>query len=297
MPTTSPARPGLVTDSSQAEPARTLPNGAVQWICRSATFVVVMSRVAAGTVLERKAGDQPDEYIVLLPQGMGASVAAEGAVIDSEGDALLIVPPGDSTVTAAADGWVYQVFSHHAADLCAVAEHQDVYGPGVPDVRALETWPEPVGGYKLRHYRLADHARQDNPMRLFRTRHLMVNVFTPSKAPRDIRKMTPHSHADFEQGSLAVQGNWVHHLRYPWIPDMTQWHEDEHLAVGSPSVMVITPNVIHTSQSVGTPPLQLVDIFAPPRDDFSLKPGLVCNADEYPLPDRLKDQAAAAVAA
>ncbi len=124
-------------------------------------------------------------------------------------------------------------------------------------------------------------------MRLFRTQHLMVNIFLPSKAPRDVRKMTPHSHADYEQGSLALRGEYIHHLRYPWVPDMTTWKDDEHVKVGSPSLIIMPPPVVHTSQSLGESGMRLVDIFAPPRDDFSLKPGLVCNADEYPLPSRL----------
>jgi hypothetical protein len=45
----------------------------------------------------------------------------------------------------------------------------------------------------------------------------------------------------------------------------------------------IPPNVVHTSRNIGGPGW-LIDVFAPPRVDFSTKPGLVCNADEYPMP-------------
>ena len=91
------------------------------------------------------------------------------------------------------------------------------------------------------------------------------------------------SHTDFEQASLALEGTYVHHMRWPWTPDMTTWKDDTAAEMASPSVLVIPPKVIHTSRNVGGPGF-LVDIFSPPRLDFSAKPGLVCNADEYPLP-------------
>jgi len=272
-------------------------DGSKHWITRAANFVVVATKAAAGATLRRSAAQQSDEYMLLLPEAVGARIAAGAESVASEGDTLTIVPPGDSEVLVTGGGWVYRVFSAKAADLLAQADNAARYAGGAPGVAPLETWPMPVGGYRLRHYALADHVRSDTTMRLFRSRHLMLNVFLPNKAPRDLRKMTPHSHADFEQGSLAVSGSYVHHVRYPWTPDLTAWRADEHEAVASPSLLVVPPTVIHTSQSIGESGMRLVDIFAPPRDDFSLKPGLVCNADEYPLPDRLHGMAAPANAA
>ena len=264
-------------------------DGTRHWVIRGGTFVVVATQALEGAVLARSAAEQPDEYMVLLPEVTRARVAAGADTVSSDGDSLSILPPGASSVIAAGAGWIYRVFSHRAKDLAARASNAADYADGAPELAPLEYWPEPVGGFKLRHYRLAEHARSDTTMRLFRSTNLMINVFLPGQAPRDVRKMTPHSHADFEQGSLALRGSYVHHLRYPWTPDMPSWREDEHARIGSPSLCLMPAKVIHTSQSVGEPPMQLVDIFSPPRDDFSLKPGLVCNADEYPLPQRLAD--------
>lgn len=272
-------------------------DGSRHWVTRGANFVVVASHAAPGATLARDAIAQADEYMVLLPQGTPARVSAADAVVACEGDDLVIVPPGASTVTVTQGGWLYRIFSRRADDLTARATNAPDYADGAPHVAPLVDWPTPVGGYKLRHYRLAEHARADTTMRLFRSTNLMVNVFLPGTSPRDVRKMTPHSHADFEQGSLALRGSYVHHLRYPWTADLPSWREDEHDRIDAPSLIVIAPKVIHTSQSVGQPPMQLVDIFAPPRDDFSLKPGLVCNAAEYPLPQRLNDAVPAAEAA
>jgi hypothetical protein len=265
--------------------------GTLHWVARGGNFVVVATLAVAGAVLARTASEQADEYMVLLPEGTAARISAGSDAVASEGDSLTILPPGASTVTVQQAGWLYRIFSKRAQDLAVRASNARDYADGATDVAPLVDWPAPQGGFRLRHYRLAEHARTDTTMRLFRSTNLMVNVFLPGKAPRDVRKMTPHSHADFEQGSLALRGSYVHHLRYPWTPELPSWREDEHGRIGAPSLIVIPPKVIHTSQSVGEPPMQLVDIFSPPRDDFSLKPGLVCNAAEYPLPQRLKDAA------
>ncbi len=59
---------------------------------------------------------------------------------------------------------------------------------------------------------------------------------------------------------------------------------DEHEECGSPSVAIIPPRVIHTSASIDPGTNLLVDIFSPPRHDFSNMAGWVLNADEYPQP-------------
>lgn len=252
------------------------------WVTRGANFVVVVSQARAGDTLDR---DNGDEYVLLLPDtpGLGARVQAGGATLDAEGDSLTVVPPGRSRITVRGQGLVVRIFSSDATDLLALADNAATYATPNPDAAPLVAWPDPVGGFKLRHYRLADYAKEGSNLRVFRTCKLMVNPLMKRMVARDVHTLSPHSHTDFEQGSLALSGTYVHHMRYPWGPDMDLWREDEAGEMGSPSLLVVPPKVIHTSRNIGAEPGVLVDIFAPPRMDFSRK-GVVCNADEYPMP-------------
>jgi mannose-6-phosphate isomerase-like protein (cupin superfamily) len=244
-----------------------------------------MSAVEPGAVLSRS--DHPDEYMVLLG-GVAATIKAGAETIEAAPESLTIVPPGPSEVVAKGAGHLVRVLSNRAADLLAKADNAATYADGAGEIAPLVSWPDPPGGFKLRNYKPFDYDKPDTNMRLFRCTNLMINVLTKRSAPRDVKKLSPHAHDDFEQASLLLEGDYIHHLRYPWVPDMSQWRPDEHLEIASPSVIVIPPKVVHTSRNVGDKRSWLIDIFAPPRLDFSRKPGLVLNADEYPMPAGLQ---------
>lgn len=267
------------------------------WVARGANFVVTLTQAADGARLVRD--DQPDEHMVVLVD-CAATFRTGGDTAEVPADSLVIVPPGASELRVHGRGQVLRVFSHRAADLAAVASNAETLEPWIhaaeaaagaagPDaviagVAPLVPWPAPHGGFRLRHYPLAAHTRADSNMRIFRCTNLMLNVMTPRPVARDMHKLSPHAHADYEQGSLALKGQWVHHLRYPWVPDMTAWRDDEHAEVGSPSLTVIPPKVVHTSRNTNDGGAWLIDIFAPPRLDFASQPGKVANEHDYPLP-------------
>jgi hypothetical protein len=278
--------PGELTDSLAAyylpnDERAVLENGIPNWHCHASNFVVVFSRLTAGQRLE-VTGNEDEYFVIVANGGCPATVTAGGEKAEIGEDSVAIVPPGDSVVEAAGDGYLWRVFSrdsHVYAEQVANALPVNSDAP----VAALVPWPEPVGGYKLRTYRTADHPNPATPARIFRSRNLMVNLIRKRDVLRPPANLTPHSHDDFEQASIVSVGEWVHHIRRPWGVDSTRWAADEHVRVPSPSVSVIRTQDVHTSQNL-TPEAQIIDVFGPPRLDFSRK-GLVINADEYPMPE------------
>jgi len=256
--------------------------GSKTWITRGQNFVVSYSRLVAGDELRRPDGQ--DEYVAILHQdGAAVTVSAGGEQVAAKGQSLVVVPAGESAIIADQPTDVVRVFDIRTEDLAALASNADDYEEPHPRVAPLEIWPEPTDGDKLRVYALDAIAPEPGRFgRIFRTRTLMINYMYPTEGPRDVSKLSPHHHDDFEQGSLAVRGEFIHHIRTPWTPDMNQWRDDEHTPVGSPSLAIIPPPTVHTTRATGGGSNILIDIFSPPREDFSDQPGWVLNAAEYP---------------
>lgn len=276
------------SDLGTGDPDETTPGGSSTWYFRGHNFVLAWTELAAGDVLERH--DQPDEYVAILPyEECGVEVRAAGETETVSGKAVVMVPPGAGAITGTTGCTVVRLFSSRTGDMMAKARNRDAYARPHPNTKPFEPWPDPPEGLRIRAYRLADlEVTQDSirPGRIVRCTTFMINFLAPRIGPRDPNTLSPHDHDDFEQCSLAVEGEYVHHLRTPWGRRRSEWREDRHLRCGSPSVAVIPPPMIHTSEAVGSGTNQLIDIFCPPRLDFSLTPGRVLNEDTYPLPNQ-----------
>lgn len=256
--------------------------GAKTWLIRSQNAIVAYSKAADGATFTR--ADQPDEYVLMLPgHDTAARVDWGGQVTEVPAFSIAFVPAGASIVTVRGAGEVVRIFTTQAEDLAAACANAAAYAEDHPNVAPLTPWPAPNGGRKVRVYSLDVPPAPGRFGRIWRGETLMVNFLDPQVGPRDITKLSPHHHDDFEQCSLALEGTFMHHLRWSWTPDMRMWRDDRHEECGSPSVLVIPPPAIHTSRGIGAGVNQLVDIFCPPRMDFSQKPGWVLNADDYPI--------------
>lgn len=256
--------------------------GARTWLTRAQNFLVAQSEMQPGSALAR--AGQIDEYVLLLPdRETPALVEANGKTVEVDGFSLVILPPGDSRITLPKGGRATRIFSTRSDDLNALCSNAESYAEPHPNVTPLELWPEPAGGFRIRVYSLDVPKTPGRFGRIFRCTTLMVNYLDEQVGPRDTTKLSPHHHDDFEQGSLALDGAFTHHLRWPWTTNLSVWRDDEHALVRSPSLTVIPPPAIHTSRGMEPGINQLVDIFSPPRVDFA-RQGWVLNADEYPMP-------------
>lgn len=256
------------------------------WYARGQNFIVAVTEADPGAVLERQ--NQPDEYVVLLEApDANIEASANGESVSIPGYSIVMMPPGESTITVPNGGRIVRLFTTQSDDLAAKCANAASYREPHANIPPFQAWPDPVGGFRIRHYSLNVPAEEGRFGRIFRCTTFMVNFFEPQVGQRDTTLLSPHHHDDFEQCSLALQGSYMHHIRWPWTKNMAEWREDNHELCGSPSICVIPPPSIHTSRWLDDGENQLVDIFSPPRIDFSNQEGWVLNASDYPAPGKV----------
>ena len=224
------------------------------------------------------------EIIILLPE-TGARLSGDHQG-DLPGHAIAILPAGNYAVEKVGTGDVY-ILATDRSDAAGGADTVNASAYAVPDerVRAVGAPYARVAFLdQIRIYRIEDVAiPPDNGRLRFIQSETMSLNWVEYDGARDRGALSPHAHADAEQATLAIDGSFVHHLRTPWGRDAEAWREDQHLVAGPASVVIIPPEIIHTTEGSGDGRHVLVDVFAPPRQDFIAR-NWVFNAGEYAAP-------------
>lgn len=223
-----------------------------------------------------------DETLLIFPDEGGELSTASGKY-PIPARALVIVTPGQIDIRLDGPGSAYALTTAATVPSPAQAINAAVYQQPDPRVTPLDPALRQAAPAReaVRIYEIDKIPFPvGNPrLKLLRTATMSIN-WVEYDGPRNRAQLSPHAHTDFEQGSLAIAGNFIHHIRTPWKADANQWREDQHIEAAADSVLVIPPELIHTTEGVGPGRHVLIDIFAPPREDFIAK-GWVHNADEY----------------
>ena len=257
-------------------------SGARHWLARSQNFSVEWIEARRGPASVAIVSEY--ETLVLL-FGAAARIEAGAATVTARPRSVCILPAGAGAIELASGGQCVVLASQRSDIDAATAINASHFR--TPDARIAP----PTPAYRRRTDPGAIvvididtiKAPADNPrLKMLQSATLSIN-WVEYVGARDRRALSPHSHADLEQGSLALAGRFVHHLREPWGRDADLWRDDRHLTVGSPSLLVVPVNMIHTSEGIEAGPHLLIDVFAPPRRDFIAK-GWVANASDYEAP-------------
>jgi hypothetical protein len=201
------------------------------------------------------------------------------------GRSVVVVPPGPVRIEFVEAGCLLQVFSSVAADVLDRSINAESYRSPAPNVEIHNGQVSVERSIKL--YRLSEYPNAgDRFGSIFRSTNLMVNVIDDCIGARDATKLSPHFHADFEQLSIQTVGEFCHHVRTPWTPNLNAWSEDRHYTMRGPGAAVFPPPLVHTSEATGLGLNRLIDAFSPPREDFMAKQGWVLNAKEYEPEER-----------
>ncbi|WP_205926108.1 hypothetical protein [Rhizobium sp. P38BS-XIX] len=222
------------------------------------------------------------ETILILPES-GATLASDFETADIAARSIAVVPAGSARLTLPEGARAYALTTARIGtdplNVVNSTDYQTLDERVLPIAKPMERLAKDER--QIRVYPVDEVPFPDgNPrLKFFQSATMSIN-WVEYDGQRDRTKLSPHSHDDFEQGSLAITGDFVHHIRTPWASNAELWREDQHIEASAGSMAIIPPELIHTTEGVGPGQHILIDVFAPPRTDFIAK-GWVFNAGDY----------------
>jgi hypothetical protein len=248
------------------------------WSGRGQNFLVDWVDVTAAGAAFRSASEH--EAMLLFPD-MGGQVRVGRTMTAIPPRAVCILPAGAFEATLNAPGLIVALFSDFSAERASTAGNAAEYVRANARVAPVDTpyHRASAEGARVIEVDRIEPAAGRPRLKMIQSATMSIN-WVEYEGERDRTKLSPHSHEDFEQGSLAIHGAYLNHLRLPWGPDATAWREDLHVGAPEKSLTVIPPGIIHTTEGVGPGRHLLIDIFAPARADF-IEKGWIANSGDY----------------
>jgi hypothetical protein len=270
---------------NRCDPTVAWNSGAKAWAFRGQNMVVNYATVDHDDSLDVHTDDE--YFVLVLTESTNLEITHEATTPVANGQAGVVVPAGTSRLevnetTGPDRATIVTVFATDPGHRHPHAINDTSYlelDPNVAPTAGTENVVAVGPGVRVHPMNSVEDSTSRFG-RIFRTDKLMVNWLATYVGPRDPDKLSPHVHDDFEQCCLTYEGDFVHHARTPWTTRLADWRPDEHIDCSSPSAIVIPPGIVHTTRSVGPGDNNLIDIFAPARQDF-ISQGWVLNSQDY----------------
>ena len=251
------------------------------WYGCAKNFVVSYSEAEEGATISREG--EVDEHICMLHDDSEVVVESGTERVTVQGRSLIIIPPGSSRIEVKRGGRIVcSSTARSAPDLMAKASADPRFMDD-PNAAPYAPYPPPFDGYRIRVYDLDAEPVKGSFSAVWRCSSFLILRGGWREGQRDITRMSAHTHVNFQQCNVVLEGTFAFHLRWPWIHDKRQWMPDAEEVVSAPGLMMTPAQALHTVEWVGSGMNHCIDIYAPPRPDFA-ELGWAINDAEYPLP-------------
>jgi hypothetical protein len=234
--------------------------GVATWYVRLQNTLVAWSEIL---VIPNKIQQEVfGETLVVLPDA-GAVLCAGGTRTEAPARSICILPGGSTAIELKARGRLIRFFSPVPEALASLALNGEDYAIPRVQISQLERTFVRADGRQIRVYEI-DRFASERPGRPPTVQSETMDVMWIERgSPHDRSQLAPHSHDDFEEGAIVVDGHYMQHLRTPWTADARQWRDDEHRACGPGTITIVSPTVIHTTETIGEGRHIMLNFFSP----------------------------------